>query len=471
MECIYLLRPLVATTRTVGKGWFRKGTEKWVFRPEPDLWWETPVRLGADGTAEILAADWAGPAVEEDLFFAVRKVPFEAGLEVPLEKDANGHRWILSFRGRMEILDPVRFAFFFRDANWRLDVEGFQRALGTIPLTELSHQVAKYFGTMALDEASTDGAYADVTRLEQYRFMTEEAFSALFGKIFAKCFGTEGVVSWKVSAWKASSPDRDAAAAEEERLEGIRRNQALELAELQHRLEVAKLENDAAKLEAGTKIVQARAEAVFGGGANAGKALDALANVDLPAGARPDLAAALGLSGGEKPALRLLALAQDGDRFGAEPKNVFSVESTVRTRRVGPQRLKMQEGGTYGFRMTFPRDGYLTLLDVDERDLVAPMVPVAGTAGASVRVRAGETAWVGARESAWIPEPFEQVSKEGQDRFVAVVSDEPLLEAGETVEFGDELSGAVVSRLVERLAAWPAESWGAWVLQVAIVPR
>jgi hypothetical protein len=121
--------------------------------------------------------------------------------------------------------------------------------------------------------------------------------------------------------------------------------------------------------------------------------------------------------------------------------------------------------------MRFPRDGYLALLDVDEGDLVAPMVPVAGTAGASVRVRAGETAWVGARESAWIPEPFEQVSKEGQDRFVAVVSDEPLLEAGETVEFGDELSGAVVSRLAERLAAWPAESWGAWVLQVAIVPR
>lgn len=471
MEETTLMRVLRAIAGTGHKSWFGfgKGAGKTVLEPAPDWAREAVVRLGADGRPEELAPEWGGPAKKEDLFFAVRRLPFEAELEVPLEKDANGHRWLLKFLGRTEIRDFGRFAAHFRGHGGNLGVEDFLRDLGTRPQTELVHAVSKYFGTMALDEKDTNGAYADVTRLAQYRFMTEEAFSGLFGKLFAEQFGGTGVVSWKVTAWKVASPDRDAAAEEEERLEKLRRQQALELAELQHQAEVANRQQDVARKEAAANALKACSEGLFSKGKPAAM-LTALVNLDLAADAAPDLKAALETMGTAMASERLLALAGDGRRNDRVPSNKVLEVGGTRTRSVGPVRTRMKEGGCYHLEMTFPRDGYLTLLDIGENGDVVPMLPILESEGTSTRVRAGQRVEFGTKASPWYKDSFEQYDNGGVDNFVAIVADEPVLLEEETTEFGESLPAETVGKVLWRLEKKSPGTWASWVLQVRIEP-
>ena len=139
-----------------------------------------------------------------------------------------------------------------------------------------------------------------------------------------------------------------------------------------------------------------------------------------------------------------------------------------RTRAIGPRLRVMRQGGLYGLSIDIPRDGHLVLLDVCEDNTVIPVVPCSDSQTKSTFVKIGQTFVIGSSSNPWITDPFEQYEGSGMDRFVAFITDEPLLKAEESVRFGQALPSAAITMIVDRLEGMKARELCGGLLQVRI---
>ena len=128
----------------------------------------------------------------------------------------------------------------------------------------------------------------------------------------------------------------------------------------------------------------------------------------------------------------------------------------------------MKKGGLYSLNVRVPRDGYLTLLDVYDGNAIYPLVPCIDSKTKSAFVHVGQTVTFGRSDSPWFSDAFEEQDASGMDRFVAFVTEEPLLSFDESVPFGDELPHNFIRILAERVAKLELASASGGLLQVRI---
>ena len=128
----------------------------------------------------------------------------------------------------------------------------------------------------------------------------------------------------------------------------------------------------------------------------------------------------------------------------------------------------MKQGGCYSLKVGVPRDGHLTVLDICDGNAIVPLVPCVDSKTKSAFVLAGKTVAFGHSDSPWYQDAFEQYNGSGMDRFVAFITDEPLLSTEESVPFGDELPADSIRILAERLSKLKPGSASGGLLQVRI---
>ncbi len=401
------------------------------------------------------------------MLFAVRRTPFHFGATVKAGTDAENYEWSFEAHGDAEILVPWAFAIKFRGVvtdDEPLFVETFGSRLGTMLSTALHDKViAEALGVASLQDMDAGGRYVDMQyRLEQSKEVGEKVVSSAFDKTFADFFDASGVMSMSVTHFRAFSADREAQLSATDAADALVRQQAAEIAALQHGLEVAKLNNDLAKIEADTEALKAKSKAFLGNV----EALDRLMNMNFAAWNAPNLEKLLALAGREDAVGTIMSAVNSLSR--ADSPVTLELESNVSTRAVGPRRKVMKQGGLYNLKIRVPRDGYLTVLDVCDGNAVIPLVPCTDSKTKSSFVRAGQKVAIGRCDSPWISEAFEQYDNSGTDRFVAFVTEGPLFSFDESVPFGDELPQSAIRILAERVAALQPDGASGGLLQVRI---
>ena len=409
-------------------------------------------------------ADGQAPNSDE-LLFAVRCVSFYLNMTIPAGIDAENFHWAFKVGGELTVHKPEIFTLKFRGAvsnDEPLIVETFENWLGTIPATTLHDKViVDVLGVVSLQDKDAEDRYVDMQyRMEQSKEVGEKVISSALAKAFSDFFGAEGAVSMSVTSFHAFSADREANLAADEAHDAEIRKNAAEIADLQHELELARLHNEKAKIEADTESLRAKSKLLL----EKGEAVDKLMNMNFSAGNAPDLAKILDFAGKGDAVGRIMDFVNSSMRGDVR----VTMELDPRTRAVGPRLFVMRQGGFYGLSIDIPRDGHLVLLDVCDDDKVVPVVPCSDAKSKSSFVQAGKRVFVGSRSSQWIEEPFEQYDGEGKDRFVAFVTKTPVLQAEESVQFGEALRPDMVSLIADRLAAMDPKDVCGGLLQVKI---
>ena len=425
-----------------------------------------------DGTdAHVVKVDDKGrfangqvPSADE-LLYAVRCVSFYFNMTIPAGIDYQNFHWSFKVGGELKVIKPEIFMLKFRGAvntDEPLAVATFEQWLGTIPATTLHDNViVDVLGVVSLQDMDEGKRYVDMQyRLEQSKEVSEKFISSTLAKAFADFFGAEDVVSMSVTSFHAFSADREANLAADEAHDAEIRKNAAEIADLQHELELARLHNEKAKIEADTESLRAKSKLLL----EKGEAVDKLMNMNFSAGNAPDLAKILDFAGKGDAVGRIMDFVNSSMRGDVR----VTMELDPRTRAVGPRLFVMRQGGFYGLSIDIPRDGHLVLLDVCDDDKVVPVVPCSDAKSKSSFVQAGKRVFVGSRSSQWIEEPFEQYDGEGKDRFVAFVTKTPVLQAEESVQFGEALRPDMVSLIADRLAAMDPKDVCGGLLQVKI---
>ena len=410
-----------------------------------------------------------------DMLFAVRRTPFKFGATIPAGTDADNNKWSFDLHGRAEILDPVAFAVKFRGDVSRdkpLFVDQLGVGLGTIPATAMHDKVlCDVLGVMALqdevgreEEASNKGRYVDLQyRLEESKEVGETIVSEALCSAFTTFFGgVKDVVSMAVSSFLPFSADREAKLSAEEQHDAQIRKNAVDIAALQHDLDMAKLNNERAKIEADTEALKVKSKLLL----DNAEVLDRLMNMNFAAWNAPDLERLLALAGKEDAVGKIMSAVNSLARADLPVK--LTLESSVSTRAVGPRRQVMKQGGLYSLDVRVPCEGHLTVLDICDGNGIVPLVPCIDSKTKSAFVHAGQTVAIGRPDSPWIPDAFEQYDKSGTDRFVAFVTEEPLLSFDESVPFGDELPQNAIRVLSERVARLRPECASGGMLQVRL---
>ena len=426
--------------------------------------------VGKDGTFS------GGQSPQDgDMLFAVRRTPFKFGMRISAGTDADNNRWVYDVHGQAEISNPTKFAVKFRgDVSYgkSLFVDQLGVELGTIPATTMHDRVlCDVLGVMALQdrvekeqEAANNARYVDMQyRLEESREVGENLVSEAWSNAFTSFFdGIKNVVSMTVRSFHAFSKDREAKLTADEQIDVKIRNDAAHIAALQHDLEVAKLNNETATIEADTEELKAKAKKFF---ANA-EAIDRLMNMNFREGNEFNLEKVLALAGKEDSVGTIMSVANSLSRVDSPVK--LEIESSIQTRAVGPRRKVMKQGGCYSLKVGVPRDGHLTVLDICDGNAIVPLVPCVDSKTKSAFVLAGKTVAFGHSDSPWYQDAFEQYNGSGMDRFVAFITDEPLLSTEESVPFGDELPADSIRILAERLSKLKPGSASGGLLQVRI---
>ncbi len=428
------------------------------------------VEVGKSG----VFADGKAPA-DGELLFAVRRTPFPFDTTIESGTDADNNKWSFGVNGDVEILKPEVFAKTFRGKvtdEGMLSVEAFKTWLGTRPATVMHREViVKVLGVPSLqDKVYEDGQgnrYVDMQyRLEESKEVGEKCVANALAKVFADSFGDDSVVSMGVRSFRAFSADREAKLAADEKHDAEVRKQAHDIAALQHDLEIARLNNDKAKIEADTEALNAKVKKLM----DSAEALDKLMNMNFAAGTAPDLGKLLAIAGKEDAVGRILDAVDSSMRGDSH----FTMELEPRERGIGPRLRPMKQGHLYGLSIEkVPRDGYLTVFDICDDNDVVPVVPCSDAKTKSTFVRAASVSseqpiLIGAKSSPWIVEPFQQYENSGKDRFVAFITDEPLLKAEESVRFGDDLRPETIQLVADRLSALNQKDICGGLLQVRI---
>lgn len=422
--------------------------------------------VGKDG----VFSEGNAPA-ENDMLFTVRRTPFSFSAQINAGPDSDGCKWMFETAGDCEILMPEVFAAKFRGAvtvDEPLFVETFKSWLGTIPATAMHDKViSEVLGLMALRDMDAEGRYIDLQyRLEESKEVGEKVVSDAINKAFSTFFtecpgiGANPVARMSVTSFRAFSADREAKLADDAKYDAEVRRQAQEIAALQHEAEIARLNNDKAKVEADTEELKAKAKTLLG----SVETLDKLMNMNFAAGNAPNLAKLLAYAGKNDAVGRIMDAVDSAMRGDSR----VTMDIEPRTRAIGPRLRAMRQGGLYSLSIDVPRDGYLSLFDICDDNKVIPVVPCSDSKSKSTFVKAGQTVLVGSKSSPWIDEPFEQYEDSGKDRFVAFIAAAPLLSPEESVQFGDELRPETVSLVANRLAKSNVEEICGGLLQVRI---
>ena len=399
------------------------------------------------------------------MLFAVRRTPFHFGATVKAGTDAESYEWSFEAYGDAEILDPCVFATKFRGAvtdDEPLFVETFGLRLGTILSTALHDKViTEALGVASLQDKDAGGRYVDMQyRLEQSKEVGEKVVSSAFDKTFTQFFEASGIMSMSVTHFRAFSADREAELSATDAADALVRQTATEIAALQRDIDLARLNNEKARIEADTEALKAKSKAFLGNV----EALDRLMNMNFTASNAPNLEKLLALAGREDAVGRIMDAVDSAIR--GDPRVTMDLEP--RTRAIGPRLRVMRQGGLYGLSIDIPRDGHLVLLDVCDDNKVIPVVPCSDSQTKSTFVKNGQTVVIGSRSNPWITDPFEQYEGSGMDRFVAFITDEPLLKADESVRFGQALPSAALTMIVDRLEGMKAGELCGGLLQVRI---
>ena len=407
---------------------------------------------------------------DDEMLFAVRRTPFQFSLRIDAGKDVDGYGWAFDVDGFAELLHPECFAVAFRGIVTEAvpySVSMLEKHFGTITSTIMHDRiVVEVLGVMALNDKDAQDRYVDMQyRLEQSREVGEKLVSAAINVAFSELLNGADAVKANVTTFHATSADREAQLAAEDAHDVEVRRKAVEIATLQHSIEVAKLNNEKARVEADTEALKAKSKVLL----DNAEALDRLMNMNFAAWNAPDLEKLLASAGREDAVGKIMSAVNSLSR--TDSPVTLEIGSNVSTRTIGPRRKVMREGGLYSINLRIPRDGHLTLLDVCDGSAIYPLVPCVDSKTKSAFVHAGQTVAFGRPDSPWFTEAFEQYDSSGTDRFVAFVTEEPLFSFDESVPFGDELPHNFIRVLAERIAKLQPDGMCGGLLQVRIEPR
>lgn len=423
-----------------------------LFSSEERLVLEEPLREGEtlwcvgrapDGTVLSVApcADPAKSPAGAELH-AVSTPPHRVDWSIDLGKDSRGHTWWLDLRGEVRVADPVAF---LSDPVWRFAdratigspfaVSDLLGLLGDVPKDIVLNMIKRdAIGLMKLSD-EVDGAPFDMAGWVEERSMSCSMFADALAKHPGTPFRAEGgSLAILVNERRFHSPEREEAA----------------------RIE---LEAEKKRLEGATP-------------AEAFSAFENIANnfagmVD--SGLVDDLADLVRTSGREEAGLRLLALAKDRRRADAG-LSLRKNSPTYATRGLSfctKNTPALHYGESLSTTVESDRaPGYLTVLNVSERDEVVPLLP--NEDFPSVRLGRGERVTIGDAASPWIPEITENATS-GTDHLVAFLTDEPLLDAPLPPLF-ESLSAEAAARLVARIESLREDEWSADALSFSILP-
>lgn len=418
-----------------------------------------------DGKFEPVKNPAELPYLQGLRLFAVQCDPFPLSFLIDLGRERDHYRWDLALAGKTKIKDPAAFLLeYYSDAKEApFTVQSFIEALGTRPenllLDTILHESMR---VRAIDDLNLD-----VARWAKDRNLTEDAFTTAFSEKTGTPFSENGTMKFTVNSVRFSSPERDKAIADAQKTGDMAaatlQKNAEDIAALQQEIEKAKLNNQKAEIEAKTASLQAKSKAFL---ENA-DALDKLMNMDFANGKAPILGKLLAAAGREDAVARILAAADASVRAGEQIK----MDLEPRYRAIGPRLREMKQGCLYGLSIESPQNGHLAVLDICDDNSVIPVVPCLDSKTRSAFVRKGQNVFIGQASSPWLTEPFEQYDNSGMDRFVAFVTDKPVLRAEESVMFGGELPASTVQLLAERLGLLRPDSIGGGVLQVRIKAR
>ena len=428
-----------------------------------------------DGTnARVVNVDKSGSFAkdqvpkDDEMLFAVRRTPFRFSLRIDAGKDADGYGWAFDVDGFAELLRPECFAATFRGVVTEAvpySVSMLETHFGTITSTIMHDRiVVDVLGVMALNDKDAQDRYVDMQyRLEQSREVGEKLVSEAINVAFFELLNGADAVKTNVTFFHATSADREAQLSADDAHDAEIRKQAVEIATLQHDIEVAKLNNEKAKVEADTEALKAKSKAFL---SNA-EALDRLMNMNFAPTSAPNLQKIIAAVDKGETVARIMSVCDSAMRNQSR----IELDLEPRTRAIGPRLRVMKQGWRYGLSLTPPRNGHLVILDICDDHSVIPIVPCIDSKTQSSFVCGEQTVVIGQSNSPWIAEPFEQYDNSGIDRFVAFVTDEPVLTAKDSVVFGRELPADVILLLAERLERLsPSEICGG-LMQVRIEAR
>ena len=189
--------------------------EGWNPRDNSD---EVLCRVSQDGTAVKInkSTEAFKDSKEGDAFFAVFNGWFKFSWKVDGGTDAQNFKWIFDLAGRAKIEHPELFAAAFRgivtaDESYSSDM--LEKHLGTIPFTVMHDKIiVDVLNVPAVSDEDANGRHVDMNyQLQEVRVVDEEAISLALNAAFCKFVGNDNVVVTKVSTFRATSPDREAA--------------------------------------------------------------------------------------------------------------------------------------------------------------------------------------------------------------------------------------------------------------------
>lgn len=429
--------------------------EGWNPRDNSD---EVLCRVSQDGTAvKINKSTEAFKDIKEgDAFFAVFNGWFKFSWKVDGGTDAQKFKWIFDLAGRAKIEHPELFVAAFRgivtaDESYSSDM--LEKHLGTIPFTVMHDKIiVDVLNVPAVSDEDANGRHVDMNyQLQEVRVVDEEAISLALNAAFCKFVGNDNVVVTKVSTFRATSPDREAA-------EKNDKQRAEELKQKEHELKMAELEAQMKKLEGGDV-------------SDAFAAFEALSNVleDVVAsktGNSPFLDILKETKRAES-GLRILALAKDKKRSGgvtlAKKKPSFQARPLAFTTKKTPA-LHTNESLVSEITNS-RRDGYLTILNVSECNDVIPMLP--NEDWTDFCIAHGEKIVIGEKDCEYLGGIVE-TGTSGVDNLVAIVSDEPLLQS--LPPLLQPLSAQEAGKLVSKLESLDEGAWSADVISFVVLP-
>ena len=465
-----------------------------------------------------------------DMLFAIFRPPFDFHMNIAAGEDADGYPWFFKVGGMLEILKPTAFARTFRGVVGKetpLTSVAFEELLGTMPATILHDKVlVDVLGVMSLGEKDGEERYVDMRkRLNQEKGVGEKYVTSAVSETFDEFFGEENVAAMKVTSFHAHSPECEKEIArriEEEkqiiaeeigrqraekekneaarraREEEERRQKELEAEKHLTNLERERIERnrlqeqekidavkrkreeelDAMKADVAMAELQAQKKKLEGGGVeSAFEAFETLANVlgnTVTGNGGGTFAGVLQEARRTEAGLKVLAVAKDRKKRSGGVK-LLKNKRTYGTRTIGTRGFVFSTALTPALHHNEPLSstivcercgGYLTLLNVTEKNEVVPMLP--NTDFPEVRVEAGSRTLVGDEASELI-DKISEAGTSGTDHLVAIVSDQPLLD-GPFPTFGEALPPADANRFATRLASLDDAEWSADVMSFRIFP-
>lgn len=486
-----LIRRLPVKTETVKKGWFSKETKFALDGTMCDG--ERLYRVCENGAIEKIDQDKL-PNEEGLRLFAVQYDSFDLTFHADLGPEKEGFRWNLKLSGEAKIKDPISFLrkYYYKAKTEPLTVQSFVCALGTRIENLLLDKIIldsiwewlkrrtekeRSKGTCKQEETDVltiDNVNIDFTEWAKERNLTEDEFTNAIREKDGTPFGKNGIVNFVVNSVRIFSEEREAARAAQIADDGIRIKQAQqkaaksaereeELEKKAHELKLAELDAQMNKLKVGTT------EAAFAAFETISNFLgDAIST----SGASP-FADILKDARRAESGLHLLALARDKKRTGGVTisKNAPSFQTRSLNYRgftfSSKKTPAIHHGESISSTITTERqNGWLTVLNISEKNEVIPMLPNADFP--AVRIAKGEHVLIGDNASNFISEILENASS-GTDHLVTIVSDDPLLKVP-LPPLGVTLPQAAVAELVLSLEAMDPSKWAADVASFTILP-